>query len=210
MTPEIVAPVHSAFASFLNDYTTWASRGFAAPSPHFIKQACLVRNGIANATWVETGTYVGSTTEVLSKYALKVYSIEPEPTLFTNAKNRFASVDNTEIINGTSEEIFPTLLPQINGDVNFWLDGHYSGGETFQGSQDTPIIDELQQIAINISHFDRVCVLIDDLRAFETFLNQESKYPTLNFLVDWAKSNNMNWHIEHDIFVAKNYPQEQS
>jgi hypothetical protein len=28
-------------------------------------------------------------------------------------------------------------------------------------------------------------------------------YPSLDLLVDWARSNNFHWHIEHDIFVAK-------
>src|SRR5262245_1784347 len=95
--------------SLLRGYIDWGKRQFAAPSPHFIKQACLVRNSFPNATWVETGTYLGQTTHVLSKYALKVYSIEPEPTLFAKAKKYFSSYNNVEIINGTSEEVFPSL-----------------------------------------------------------------------------------------------------
>ena len=190
--------------SLIYAYSNWARTGFAAPSPHFIKQACLIRNGLPNATWVETGTFLGQTTEVLSKKGKRVYSIEPEPILFANAKKYFSSNIKVEILNGTSEDIFPTLLPKINGDVNFWLDGHYSAGTTFKGPQDTPILDELKIIAKNINHFNRVCILVDDIRCFNPHLVDYSTYPTVNVLVDWAKMNGLYWHIEHDIFVAKN------
>ena len=188
----------------LRDFKIWADRGFQSPSPHFIKQACLIRNGWPGAIWVETGTYLGQTTEVLSKFSKKVYSIEPESTLFSNAKIYFSKFKNVEILNGTSEQIFPELLPTISEDVNFWLDGHYSAGITFKGTQDTPILDELRHIADNLSHFGKVSVLIDDIRQFNPQHAQYSTYPPLNTLVDWANENNLYWHIEHDIFVAKN------
>ena len=181
----------------------WAKSRFAAPSPHFIKQACLLRNGIPAATWVETGTYVGATTHLLSKYATKVYSIEPEPTLFARAAKHFRNFRNVEILHGTSESIFPDLLPRIHGNVNFWLDGHYSGGQTFKGAQVTPIVDELRNIALNRHHFKDVCVLVDDIRCFNPRLSEYAAYPPIDVLVDWARANNLQWHIEHDIFIAR-------
>jgi len=187
----------------LRSYINWSKLKFQAPSPHYIKQACLLRNSVPNATWVETGTYLGQTTQILSKNGLKVFSIEPEPTLFANASQYFRKFGNVEIIKGTSEQIFPILLPKINGDVNFWLDGHYSAGNTFKGPQDTPILDELKHIADNLNHFKKVCVLIDDIRCFNPHIEEYSTYPSLNVLVAWANENQLNWHIEHDIFVAK-------
>jgi hypothetical protein len=189
----------------LRGHVDWHKRLFAAPSPNFVKHACLVRNGLPNAVWIETGTYLGQTTHVLSKFASKVYSIEPEPTLFANAKKYFRNHKNVELLNGTSEEIFPNLLAKINGDINFWLDGHYSEGITFQGQQDTPILDELKSISANLSRFHRVCVLVDDVRCFNPSQAAYSTYPAIDVLVDWARSHKLQWHIEHDIFVAKNY-----
>ena len=183
----------------------WGKHRFAAPSPHFIKQSCLIRNGLPNAVWVETGTYLGQTTQLLSKYASKVYSIEPEPILFSNAAKYFKTFDNVEILNGLSENIFPDLLPRISGDVNFWLDGHYSGGITHKGPKITPIVDELKCIGQHLPHFSRATVLIDDIRGFDPRQPKFSAYPSLDFLVDWARENQLSWHIEHDIFVAKNY-----
>jgi hypothetical protein len=190
--------------SFAKSYIQWGRRKFAAPSPHLIKQSCLVRLGVPDATWIETGTFLGQTTHFLSKYALKVYSIEPEPTLFEDAKRKFKNFKNVVILNGTSETIFPELLPTLSGNVNFWLDGHYSAGATFRGKQDTPVVDELKGISQNLHRFEKVCVLVDDVRCFNPHLSEYSSYPPIDLLVDWARLNHLTWHIEHDIFAATN------
>lgn len=191
------------FLSGIRDCLQWSKRHYAAPSPHFIKQGCLLRNGLPAATWVETGTFLGQTTQLLAQHGTQVYSIEPEPKLYARARNLFSKHGNVEILNGTSEAVFPTLLPRITGDVNFWLDGHYSAGITFKGPQDTPILDELDCISRNIDHFGRICVLVDDIRCFNPRLPEYSTYPSLDTLVAWANKHKLDWHIEHDIFIAR-------
>lgn len=181
----------------------WQARDWAAPSPHFIKRACLLRNGIPNATWVETGTFMGVTTRFLSQHAKMVYSLEPAPLLFSNAETAFKGNDRVKIINDISERVFPDLLPKIHGDVNFWLDGHYSDGVTHKGPNDTPIIAELEVISLNLSRWPRVAILIDDIRLFTGKVHIYGAYPPLDYLVDWARNHGLSWHIEHDIFVAR-------
>lgn len=176
----------------------WAKRDFAPPSPRLVKRVRLRSNGIPGATWVETGTHMGDTTDFLAAAAPMVYSIEPEPTLYERAVKRFAGRENIKILHGTSETIFPDLLPRIDGDVNFWLDGHYSGDATFQGDRDTPIIQELAAIDANIGHFGKLAVMIDDIRMFDG-----GAYPSVDELVDWARQNALVWHIEHDMFIAR-------
>lgn len=185
-----------------HDVIRWGKSGYAAPSPHLIKTKVLLRNALPSSNWVETGTYFGQTTKELSKHGSFVYSIEPEPNLYSNAVDYFKSYPNVEILNGVSEEVFPSLLPRLSGNINFWLDGHYSAGITYKGSQDTPIIEELGHISANLNHFSDVCVMIDDIRCFNPELDEYSAYPSLNMLVDWANKNGLIWHIEHDIFVA--------
>lgn len=124
------------------------------------------------------------------------------------ASHRFRNVSKINTLKGTSEETFPELLPRLSGDINFWLDGHYSGGITFKGDSDCPVAAELEQIEKNLDRFDRVSVLIDDVRCFppsQTSALDESDYPPLDSLVDWARRNKFSWQIEHDIFIAKNY-----
>jgi hypothetical protein len=98
--------------------------------------------------------------------------------------------------------VFPVPLSRIRGDVNLWLDGHYSSGITFKGPQDTPIHKELDSISRNLDQFRKVCVLIDDIRCFNPRLPEYTTYPSLDMLVAWATKHKLDWHIEHDIFVA--------
>jgi hypothetical protein len=182
----------------------WKKRGYAAPSPAQMKDCVLQRNGIEGATWVETGTYRGDTTLFLSTIASRVFSIEPAPALYRDAVERFKQLDRIKILNGVSEDILPGLLPDIAGDVCFWLDGHYSDGVTFQGKVDTPIVQELETIEKHLKRLGKVAVLVDDVRCFNPHLAQFAGYPALDYLVDWARRNALRWHIEHDIFVATN------
>lgn len=184
-------------------YREWEARDFAAPSPHFIKQTVLLRNGLENATWVETGTYMGATTSVLSTMARMVYSIEPEPTLYARAVQRFQQTANIKLLNGTSEDVFPSLLPTLEGPVCFWLDGHYSAGNTFKGPKDTPIVDELNQIEAQLPRFGATVVMVDDIRCFDPSNPEYASYPSVDFLIDWARRLRLDWHIEHDIFIAR-------
>ncbi len=188
-----------------SDRENWEEREFAAPSPHFVKHKVLLRNGLRDATWIETGTYLGDTTAVLAKVAKMLYSIEPEPGLFSKAEQKFRDASNVKIINGLSENVFPKLLPTISGDVCFWLDGHYSAGNTFKGPQDTPILDELAVIGQNISKMNKVVVMVDDVRCFDPKNPEYTAYPPVDVLVDWAREHHLVWHIEHDIFIAKNF-----
>jgi hypothetical protein len=183
----------------------WAKRGFSVPAPGTVKRACLARHGFKDATWIETGTYWGETTNFLSKTANRVVSIEPEPELFRKAQQRFAEVKNVEVLNGLSEDIFPVLLPKVQGKVNFWLDGHYSAGATHLGPQETPIVDELKAISDNMKNFEGVCVMVDDLRLFGNTASglQDPAYPDIDVLVNWARENKLLWTIEQDIFIAK-------
>ena len=181
----------------------WADRRYIAPSPPHIKRSVLLRFGIPDGIWVESGTFLGDTTDLLSQNCTMVYSIEPEPSLYKKACLRFAKQANVEILHGTSETQLPNLLTRLSGNVSFWLDGHYSAGITFKGFQETPIIEELRAIADALPRLGSVNVLIDDIRCFEPSLPQNAGYPTRNFLVDWANTNGLTWHIEHDIFIAK-------
>jgi hypothetical protein len=181
----------------------WKKRQFAAPSPDLVKHQVLLTQSIPGATWIETGTYLGDTTYLLSRHAKLVYTIEPEPILFKKAEARFRHEKNIKVINGLSEDVLPRLLPEIAGAINFWLDGHDSGGSTYKGPQETPIVDELNCISRYRHKFTRAVVLIDDVRLFTpTHKEYTGSYPNLDFLVAWARDNEFQWSIMHDIFVA--------
>jgi hypothetical protein len=186
-----------------NEEREWIGRQYAAPSLAHIKRAVLLRNGVSQGTWVETGTFMGDTAALLGLEAKEVYTIEPDRALFEKAATRFQSNPKIHVLHGLSENVLPSLLATLSGTVNFWLDGHFSGGITHQGPTDCPIREELSSIEKNLARYGHITVLIDDIRCFDPLIPEYADYPDLNFLVDWARKNNLRWHIEHDIFVAK-------
>jgi len=181
----------------------WRERGFAAPSPAFVKREVLSRHNLPDATWVETGTFQGDTTAFLALRARRVVSIEPEPKLFAAAKRRFEGNGRVEIRNGLSETVLPEVLHTLTGNVCFWLDGHYSAGITHKGPLDTPIVEELLQIGRHLKSWSAASVLVDDVRCFEPTHPDFRDYPDRNHLTHWAEEHGLTWAIEHDIFIAK-------
>ena len=182
-------------------YKSWRRVNFSAPSPQHVKEKILILNSIPNATWVETGTYLGDTTIVLAKNALKVITIEPSAKQYEFVSKRLIDLKNVEIVNSTSEECMERILIDLSGPTCFWLDGHYSGGDTFKGISDTPIIFELDSISKYLEKNRDVVIFIDDFRLFVDSSN--TGYPSQNYLVEWAKSHKLTWTVEQDIFIAR-------
>lgn len=182
----------------------WQKRGWTDHAPQFVKESVLRKYAIDGATWVETGTFMGKTTRFLSAMAPAVHTIEPAPKLFKRAQRKFKGT-NVTVINGTSEEVFPSLLPTLEGDLCFWLDGHYSAGQTFKGETDCPVEDELRAIADNLDRFELISILIDDVRCFLSTAADFDDYPSIDYLVDWARDHDMIWRVEQDIFIIRNW-----
>ena len=49
----------------------WKIRNFLPPSPDSIKHQVLKNNNYSDSLWIETGTYYGETTKLLSKISKK-------------------------------------------------------------------------------------------------------------------------------------------
>lgn len=195
------------FYKHLDKLRAWDTRNWKAPAPHFIKQTRLLEQGLTNATWVETGTFFGDTAYKISENAQHVYTIEPSEELHYAAQKKYAHIENITFLHGTSESVLPSLLPTLQGDVSFWLDGHFSGGETFLGENVCPVEYELMSISHSLHNYNKVCVIIDDIRCFNVHNEAEHSYPTLDFLVDWARKEGLYWFIDCDMFIARNYVQ---
>lgn len=182
-------------------FDAWEKRGFSEFAPQFVKEQVLFRHSIKNAIWVETGTYHGTTTSFFAEIAPHVYTIEPQKAFFEAAITKFANWPNVTVLYGTSEEVFPSLIPTLSGRMNFWLDGHYSGVGTFKGPNECPIIHEMEWIARNLKHFSDISVFVDDIRLFLPGSCTKG-YPAIDFLPMWARSHDLFWKITNDIFIA--------
>lgn len=190
---------------------SWAADGWGVPAPAEVKRATLDRRALTGSPWLESGTYRGSTTAWLAERFPLVVSMEPSEALFSVAKQRLQGYPNVVLLNGASENVFPEALSVLSSErVNFWLDGHFSGGETFPGLQDTPILIELAFIEQSLAsgQLVEIAVMVDDVRLFAS-RHKESPddscrlgYPPLSSLVSWAERLELFWGIEHDIFFA--------
>jgi hypothetical protein len=190
----VTTPFRDALAAL-----RWQIGGRRGPAPRWIKNDVLRRNGFPDGTWVETGTYLGQTSQFLSSFSSRVYTIEPAKALYERAKTRFARRKDVTVLHGTSEDVLPGLVPALQGPVNFWLDGHYSAGITFMGDVVSPIAAELATIEKDLARLGKVAVLVDDIRLFGT----DPGYPALEVVIDWCNHVDLEWHIEHDILVMR-------
>ena len=186
----------------------WRARNFSPPSPDVIKHQILMNNNLKDSLWIETGTYYGETTKLLSKISKKTISIEADKNLFETSNRILKKFKNVEILNGKSEDLLDKV---ISKNLNFkniciYLDAHLcqdhlKNTKTF-GNENTatPILNELEIVSKYVASFEKIVVLIDDIRLFQ---GKFQNYPDKNALVTWCKENNFLWEIEQDIFICK-------
>ena len=187
----------------LNELIKWQDiYNFSEPFPTFIKKKVLKEYSSSSTIWVETGTLVGDTAKYLSKIAKFVYTIEPSEKYYNLSVKNLKNYENIKIYNATSENKLNDILEIIkpNSDVCFWLDGHWSGGDTFKGETDTPILSELDTIERYLNNFSKLNILIDDFRIFDIGNNVDI-YPSKEVLIEYAAKNNLKWRITRDIFI---------
>jgi hypothetical protein len=143
-------------------------------------------------TLVETGTFLGEMVEAVASDFDRIYSIELDASLHERAIARFGHLRHVTLMQGDSGEVLAELVPELEGPCLFWLDGHYSGGVTARGSEDTPIRRELSHIFAARRLND--VILIDDARVFRG----EGGYPSLSELVADIRN-----HLDAHISIAE-------
>lgn len=114
-------------------------------------------------TVVEGGTYKGGTAKNLSKEFINVYTIEKSDVMFEKAKQNIGSIQNITQLRGDTRDHLPSLISQ-NDNILFWLDAHWSGGDTYGEEDECPLLQELE--IIFSSAMKNYAILIDDARLF--------------------------------------------
>ena len=174
----------------------WMRGGCIGPAPHAIKMS-VVRSYLSRydlKQFVETGTFLGDTLEFIAREGVVCTSIELSEQLHAKAMQRFAGFENVCLIHGNSAQEMPKLLESIKKPTLFWLDGHYSGGFTAKGEQDSPITAELEAICNYPVHGH--VILIDDARCFDG----TNGYPQLlDLLMEIQRRGRYNSEVAIDI-----------
>jgi hypothetical protein len=170
----------------------WKAAGSPMPPPHLIKQMEInkykERSGFN--TFIETGTFRGDMVEAQRNSFERIYSIELSYELWQKAVERFRKFKNISIIQGDSGVVLADIVKKLDQPAIFWLDGHYSAGETAKGDKECPIFEELDCI-FNNNTFNHV-ILIDDARCFVG----KGDYPTIEELTAYIKSKNNLYQLE--------------
>jgi hypothetical protein len=113
--------------------------------------------------FIETGTHNGDTIFAVEPYFDTLHTIEFSERYYNNTKNRYNG-DKIKFILGDSSIVFGGLLPGITEKCIFFLDGHFSGGDTGQSEQDCPLNEEITHI--NNLFQNEAIIIIDDFRLF--------------------------------------------
>jgi hypothetical protein len=132
--------------------------------------------------FIETGTLSGNTTFALEPYFDKIYTIEFSEKYYNNTKNKYSG-NKINFILGDSSIVFKSLLPTISDKCIFFLDGHWSSGDTGHSEKDCPLNEEITHI--NNLFQNEAIIIIDDFRLFGL-----DKSSGLN--EDWSKINKEN------------------
>lgn len=128
-------------------------------------------------TFIESGTLTGNTTFEMAKYFQKVHTIELSEYYYNEfEKSLNESHKNITSRLGDSSKVIPDILKSLTTKSNciFFLDGHWSSGDTAKGEKDCPLIEEC--VGIDKTYkAKKGIVIIDDYRLFGTKINEDWK-----------------------------------
>jgi FkbM family methyltransferase len=126
-------------------------------------------NIVCPKTIIETGTYMGEGIRnyLHANYFSKIYSIELSNKYYLLNKEQFKNHNNVYILEGDSSKVISNLITCSildNEPILFYLDAHFSGGDTSGEflSNGCPILSELEAIASRNVVGD--IIIVDDMR----------------------------------------------
>lgn len=160
----------------------------------------------SNKYFVETGSYLGNgISQALDAGFEQIYSIELAQHFYEICLHSFASFPNVHLFYGDSATSLSEVLTQIHGPATFWLDGHYSWGNTARGKTNTPILMEIESIG---KHRVKIhTILVDDIRQCGTV---EFDFIELSEIIDAIMRINPHYKISfedggfpNDVLVAE-------
>jgi hypothetical protein len=138
--------------------------------------------------FIETGSYLGDGIQLAIESGFdEIFSIEVSDKHVKLCQNRFQNYDNVKILKGDSMYELPKLLEEYkNEKFTYWLDGHYSDGDTGKGDKDFPIINELESI-LKRSVTGEI-IYVDDMRILRN-LNSEVNLENIISVIKKYKNN---------------------
>lgn len=152
------------------------------------KEVKFLKELLGLDVFIEGGTYLGGTAKAMSEQFRKVYTIEKSPVMHKKAKKALEGNSNITMLKGDTREYLLDLAEQ-NDNILFWLDAHWSGGDTYGEDDECPLIEELKIIFSIKKNF---VILIDDARCFlapPQPPHKHKNWPSVSEIVDKIPKN---------------------
>jgi predicted O-methyltransferase YrrM len=147
-------------------------------------------------TFIETGTFEGETSKAMNDLFDELHTIEASEKYFDISKENLKE-SKIKVHLGESPRILETLVRDLRDSfVVFFLDAHYSSGETYGDYLEQPLLKEISVI-LKYRNFNETLILIDDAR----LLNGHLGYPSLDEIFRIANLENTKYLIVDDILI---------
>ena len=115
-------------------------------------------------TFIETGTNLGKTISQLDNIFDTLHTIEVSESLYYLSSSKYAKTKINFHLGDSSEVLEKLSMTIKESNVCFFLDGHYSGGNTTFHEIHVPLYKELK--IINNLYKGSCVIIIDDARLF--------------------------------------------
>jgi hypothetical protein len=146
--------------------------------------------------FVETGTYYGETADWAASHFDHVTTIEYSRPIYEETTARLHQKRNINFIFGDSRTELKTIIPKLSRPTIFWLDSHWSSGDTYGKNDECPLIEEIRIINTSETpHF----LFIDDARLFTSpppRPHRMEQWPSIDEVIEALKSGN------HEIYIV--------
>lgn len=134
-----------------------------------------------NKVFVETGTYLGQTTELINNECpdMSIISIDLSEVFFQDACEKFKDISNVKLYNSNSATELFSIIEPINEKITFWLDSHwsYTPNCVIDDENPCPILKELDQIKMH--NLKNHTIIVDDIRLMNNSSNLFEGFPIL-------------------------------
>lgn len=149
-------------------------------------------------TFIETGSYLGETALEASHDFDFVYTLEAADKYYKLAEATCAEAPNVTCVHGASQDMLRQVITECGKNkILFWLDAHYSGGETFENA--CPLLQELDLI-------NELCeepvVFVDDARFILMKYDGERYAPIYDVIKRLSEDGSRSVSLMGDCFIA--------
>jgi glycosyltransferase involved in cell wall biosynthesis len=141
--------------------------------------------------FVETGTFLGDTLDLIKDDFQEIFSVELSEELFSSAKIRFDGVAKIHLTLGDSSATLSEWTPKfIDKSVFYFLDAHWCNADnvTQTSISQCPLLNEIREIG-QLNSKSLIC--IDDARLFlapPPAPHESSEWPSFNEVLEALRS----------------------